>query len=190
MGRGDRDNAILTYTKLHQYPLYLESLKLKPDVFMGKRILDVGSSAIPSALVFTGAEVYCLEPLLPQQLLVGYPFYAYEQRARFIYGYAEDMPFPSNFFDAVISVNAIDHVDDFILTVKEIRRVLKPGGLIRIHAHYHPSRATEPISLDDNIISTAFSWCQNFKKLHEFKKRRGSYLKSSDEMFTVWSNFQ
>ena len=35
------------------------------------------------------------------------------------------MPFEDGFFDAVISVNAIDHVNDFAETAKEIKRVLK-----------------------------------------------------------------
>lgn len=38
------------------------------------------------------------------------------------------MPFPDNYFDFVFSSSALEHMDDKDLALKEIRRVLKPGG--------------------------------------------------------------
>lgn len=187
----EQDNAILTWAKLHQEPIYLESLRLEESVcvFAGKKLLDIGSSAVPSALVFKNTELYCLEPLLPEQLLLGYPFWAYDSRVRFIYGFSERMPFPNRFFDAAISVNALDHVDDFEMTALEIRRVLKEDGLMRFHIHYHPSTATEPLQLSDDRVKAAFSWCPAFRKIAESRERRGIRLNNPNETFTVWSNF-
>lgn len=186
----ERDNAILTWAKVHQEPKYLEDLDLMVNAFDGMRLLDIGSSAVPSALCFKNCEVFCLEPLLPDQLKLHYPFWAYEQRARFVFGFAEAMPFPNSFFDAVISVNALDHVDDLATSVKEIRRVSKPNAKFRFHMHYHKASATEPIELNDAIVERAFVWCQNFHKHSESKKKRGSTLAAdSDESFCVWSNF-
>ena len=42
--------------------------------------------------------------------------------------YGENIPFEDNFFDVVISSNAIDHVKNVKETIKEVKRVLKPKG--------------------------------------------------------------
>jgi len=45
-------------------------------------------------------------------------------------GAAESIPFPDNSFDLVMLDNVLEHVNDRPLTLREIRRVLKPGGLL------------------------------------------------------------
>ncbi|MBC7871988.1 MAG: methyltransferase domain-containing protein [Chitinophagaceae bacterium] len=60
---------------------------------------------------------------------------------------AEQIPYPSNFFDTVLSHEVLEHVLDDRLAVQEMVRVLKPGGRIVIfvpnrwypfetHGHY------------------------------------------------------
>ena len=44
----------------------------------------------------------------------------------------EDCHFPSNMFDIVILYHVIEHLEDPISTIKEIRRVLRPGGFFLI----------------------------------------------------------
>ena len=119
----------------------------------------------------------------------GFPIHIYESRAKFVYGFSENMPFPDNYFDAIISVNALDHVDDFNLTSNEIQRVLKPGGKLRFHLHYHLKTPTEPLELNDEIVINAFKWADNFKKISESKSKRGSLVEDLSESYTLWSNF-
>lgn len=180
-------SAILTWAKKHQQVKYLHDLQLDKNAFKGCRILDVGSGGIPSALAFEGCEVYALDPLYSDYIAAGYPLHYYD-RVKFVNGYSERMPLPDNFFDAVISVNAIDHVDDFQKTAIEIKRVLKEGGKLRMHIHYHKATTTEPLELNDKIVSAAFSWCNNFRKLYESNRKTG-YLAPEGELFTLWSNF-
>lgn len=182
-------NAIATWHKIHQITKYKEDLMLQDSAFEKLKILDIGSGPMPSALCFINCEVYCLDPLLPLYLEAGYPFHIYDPRAKFVYGFSEYMPFNDHFFDAVISVNALDHVDDFELTTKEIKRVLKPGGKVRLHLHFHPKTVTEPLELNDAVVSKAFSWCQGFRKINESKSKRGYTLKEENETYSVWSNF-
>ena len=59
-------------------------------------------------------------------------------------------------FYAVVSVNAIDHVDDFGQAAREIQRVLKPRGKLRMQVHYHPPTRCEPIEVDDTILLESF----------------------------------
>ncbi|GAB4308199.1 MAG: hypothetical protein Kow00117_01460 [Phototrophicales bacterium] len=60
---------------------------------------------------------------------------------------AENLPYPTNYFDTIISNEVIEHVLDDRATVKEMVRVLKPGGRMVIflpnrwypfetHGHY------------------------------------------------------
>jgi len=184
-----RYSAILTWLEVHQKAKYLEDLLLSESAFDGLRILDIGSGPLPSALGYSNCEIFCLDPLLPLYMEAGFPIHIYEQRVKFVFGFSENMPFENNFFDAIISVNALDHVNDFNLTVNEIRRGLKTGGKLRFHLHYHSKTVTEPLELNDRIVSEAFSWAKDFKKISESKQKRGSIVSDSTEFYTLWSNF-
>jgi SAM-dependent methyltransferase len=180
--------ALLTFFEIHQKPKYLKDLLLAPNSFENMKVLDVGSGPFPSALCFTGCEIYNLDPLHDRYLSAGYPTHYYEQRARFVMAPAEDMPFDDGFIDAVISVNAIDHVDNFAKAAMEIRRVLRPGGKFRMHVHYHPKTTAEPIELNDDVFLKNYGWVNGLKKIQTSKEKMGHILTSDDELYVVWGN--
>lgn len=180
-------NAIFTWHKLHQEPKYLADLQLNKNEFEGFKLLDIGAGPIPSATVFSGAEVYALDHLMCDYISVGYPIHGYKSTF-FVHGRSEAIPFPDNFFDAVISVNAIDHVDDFYKTSQEIKRILKPYGLFRMHVHYHPKTVCEPVELNDAVFLSAYNWVEGLKKIGESKYKYGSKAKEG-ELYALWSNF-
>jgi ubiquinone/menaquinone biosynthesis C-methylase UbiE len=185
----EQDSAILTWEKIHQQHKYLDDLKLKASVFNDSRLLDIGSGPHPSARVFSKAKMlYCLDPLLSEYIRVGFPLHYYD-RVKFIASQAEKMPLPSRSIDAIISVNALDHVDDFEQVAKEIRRILKPNGKMRFHLHYHKKTIEEPIELTDARVKQAFSWDKNFYMVASSKKKRGTKLVNKDENYVLWSNW-
>jgi SAM-dependent methyltransferase len=186
--RSLKDASILTWHKLHQEVKYLEDLQLKPDAFEGLKLLDIGSGPMPSATCFKGCRLYCLEPLLPRYLEVGFPLHYYDN-VSFVHGPSERIPVEDDFFDAVISVNAIDHVDDIKETAAEIKRVLKTDGLLRMHVHYHPASKCEPVNLNDTIMQELFGWCRNFEKVQMSQKNHTLSL-PENESFALWSNFK
>ena len=61
----------------------------------------------------------------------------YDLDARLLNVHGENLPYPDNWFDSVISVNALDHVDDFQAVAKEMIRVVKTGGRIVFEVEYH-----------------------------------------------------
>jgi ubiquinone/menaquinone biosynthesis C-methylase UbiE len=121
-------------------------------------------------------------------LRLGYPLHTYRTGTRFVHGHSEAMPIPDGFFDAVISVNALDHVDDFATTAREIGRVLRPGGRLRMHLHYHPANPVEPQQLDDRAVREAFAWCSGLEKIAESTENASSSA-APGQVFTLWSNF-
>jgi len=185
--RSLKDSAILTWGEMHQKPKYLHDLMLPENAFAGERLLDIGAGPIPSALAFCDCELYCLDPLYHRYLAAGYPLHHYA-RVRFVHAFSEDVPVDDGFFDAAISVNAIDHVDSLTKTASEVRRVLKPGGKLAIHVHYHPPTVTEPLEINDRIFKEAFGWCPDLKKVMESQAKLGS-VAAEGESYALWRNF-
>jgi SAM-dependent methyltransferase len=182
-------SAIATWLELHQKPKYLTDLELRPNAFQGLRVLDVGAGPMPSGEALTDHELYCLDPLYSRYLQAGWPLHIYRPGTRFVQGYAEHMPLEDGYFDAVISVNAMDHVDDFERTAEEIRRVLKPGGMLCMHLHYHPPAVTEPVQLDDGRVGEAFHWCSGLRKRRE-RTESASTVADPGEAYALWANFE
>lgn len=52
--------------------------------------------------------------------------------AEFHTGVAENMPFANSHFDYVTSRFSFHHLDDRLMALKEIHRILKPGGFLKI----------------------------------------------------------
>lgn len=50
-------------------------------------------------------------------------------KAKFIHGYAEDLPFPNSFFDRILAVDSLHHWDDQKSGINEVFRTLKPNGI-------------------------------------------------------------
>ena len=155
-------NAAITFLELVQCPRYLQALDLDADALAGKRVLDVGCGPFPNLFAFEDCERHGVDPLAERYRAAGYPLDVWESQG-FTYhaSPAESMPFPDGYFDAVVSVNAIDHVDDITKVAAEIRRVIRPGGLLRMQVNYHRPTVTEPVSLDDVSFRRQFEWLES-----------------------------
>lgn len=111
----------------------------------------------------------------------------WSDRMNYIESGAEKIPVEDNFFDAVISVNAIDHVDDFGAVAAEITRVLRPDGILRLEVHYHRATACEPWELCDHTILEHYGH-HGLKKIYE--RSFAEVVKGTTRSGTVaiWSN--
>jgi len=86
----------------------------------GTRVLDLGSGTGAAFLQLQNLEVTAIDP--DEKML---------QLNKFknkIIGGAEDLPFPDNSFDSVYCAFVWRNLNDPVLGLREVYRVLKPGG--------------------------------------------------------------
>ena len=74
-----------------------------------------------------------------------------EQDVHIISGYAEEIPAPDNRFDAVVTTLVLCTVNDVERSLKEIFRVLKPGGKFHFIEHVAASKKSWLRTLQNGI---------------------------------------
>lgn len=176
-----KENAIRTWIRVSSTK-YLNALAVGPEYFSGCRILDVGCGPIPHLHCFRDIERFGVDQLINEYRELGFPLDRYDPQVIYKVGSAENIPFEDDFFDAVVSVNAIDHVDDFGQTAFEIQRVLKPKGKLRMQVHYHAPTRCEPWELNDAIL------LEHFKALGIEKINESENAGKKGEKRQVWAS--
>jgi len=96
-----------------------------------KDILDVGcgTGAVSRRLVKKGARVWGLD-YSPGMLAAAREISQEKEGLTFVEGSAESLPFEDNSFDCVTTAFSFHHYPDAMDALKEMRRVLKPGGRV------------------------------------------------------------
>ena len=105
------------------------------------RVLDIGCGPglMTEALVERGGEVWgvdFLEPALAWARAEAEKA-SWGDRAHYVAGDAQALPFAAATFDTVIAMGVLEYLSDAYRFVAEVRRVLRPGGLLVISV---PSR--------------------------------------------------
>lgn len=183
----DAQAPMRAWNSLHQIPKYLADLELPVGALRKKIVLDLGSGPFPSAAGLQASRLLCLDALSWEYRKCGYPV-QWGEDIEFIAGVTEAIPLARNSVDAVISVNALDHVDDIQLTAQEIHRVLRPGGWLRFHLHFHAPTVCEPVAFTDTMVDALFSWAPDLQ-LRTVTRQNFSTTLPESECFKLWSNF-
>ena len=104
------------------------------DQFAGKRLLEVGCGMGTDLLQFarSGAKVTGVD-LTPRSIEISRRHLSlYGERGDFANADCERLPFADESFDVVYSNGVLHHTPDTAGAVREIHRVLRPGGLARV----------------------------------------------------------
>lgn len=129
----------------HYQHFYTTHFGLDPDNYAGKVILDIGCGPRGSLEWATMAKrAIGIDPLANEYLKLG----AVQHRMEYIAAPCEHIPLGTNACDAVFSFNSLDHVEDVDQTIREIKRITRPGGLFLLLVEVnHPPTACEPHNL-------------------------------------------
>jgi ubiquinone/menaquinone biosynthesis C-methylase UbiE len=98
----------------------------------GAAVLDIGcgDAGVPIAFAERGARAAGIEPAAGsvERGRIRADEHGVEVDLR--QGVAEELPFPDHAFDLVLLDNVLEHVGDMDATLREVRRVLRPDGLL------------------------------------------------------------
>ncbi|MFO8009048.1 MAG: class I SAM-dependent methyltransferase [Candidatus Brocadiia bacterium] len=132
--------------------LFTRHFGLEPSFYAGKAVLDVGCGPRGS-LEWAGmaSRRVGLDPLAHRYVGLGLE----GQDMSYVSAAAEAMPFCDGSFDVVSAFNSLDHVDDLGQTVRELVRVLRPGGLLLLIVDVnHEPTVCEPQVLSWDVLSS------------------------------------
>ncbi len=103
-------------------------LELMPDQLSGKRVLDLGCGTgyFSQRLLDSGAVVVCAD--LSAEMLEKARERCGTRNIDYKLCDAESLPFSDSSFDYVFSSLALQWCDDLAVPLKEVKRILKPGG--------------------------------------------------------------
>lgn len=97
-------------------------------------VLEVGSGAHGLIFYFGARCGVGIDPLAVHYAAL---FPAWQRRTPTIAAHGEALPFADGTFDLVLCDNVIDHAADPGQIVREMARVLRPGGLLYLTVNFH-----------------------------------------------------
>jgi SAM-dependent methyltransferase len=98
------------------------------------RVLEVGSGAHGLVFYFGTTRGVGVDPLACQYAAL---FPAWQRRAQTVAAAGERLPFADSSFDFVLCDNVVDHAEDPAGIVREMARVLAPGGILYFTVNFH-----------------------------------------------------
>jgi SAM-dependent methyltransferase len=124
----------------HRYETYAPWLKQAAafDSFAGSRVLEIGPGLGTDHAQFAraGAQTYAIDLTATHLQLTRQRFALEGLTTRLTRGDAERLPFGDTSFDAIYSFGVLHHTPDTGRAVREVYRVLRPGG-VAIVSLYH-----------------------------------------------------
>lgn len=156
------------------------------DPKQSERILDVasGEGLLSLKIAERGCEVCGIDRSEYEIQIARYLAKRLNVAAEFEVGNAEDLPYQDGYFDKVVCSCSLEHFDDDIKALKEMYRVLKPGGSIVLTV----DSFTYPISDELKEKHRRIAYVVNYYtpetlkerlKIAGFKTNRNIYLLNS-----------
>lgn len=130
--RGREDEIILAMKRSSQRVRdLLESFQ---PISNDARVIEVGSGAHGLIFCFESNRGVGVDPLA---VSYGNLFSQWQKSAATVAAVGESLPFPDRTFDVVLCDNVVDHAESPAQIVRELVRILKPGGLLYFTVNVH-----------------------------------------------------
>ncbi len=159
------------------------------DSLAGKKVLDLGSGmgGLATALALAGAEVFPADFNAEYCRITRLRGRRYDLELQPVNAAGEALPFSADFFDIIVCMDVLEHVQVPEKLIGEIYRCLKPGGICQLTAinrfafkdpHYHarfvnwlPRRLATPYLRAVGIVkdNTRFADRQTLEEMHYYR---------------------
>ncbi|HEX2268954.1 MAG TPA: class I SAM-dependent methyltransferase, partial [Pyrinomonadaceae bacterium] len=127
----------------HRYTEYAPWMPrlMEFDKFGGKRLLEIGCGMGTDLLQFARGGARCTGiDLTPRSVeITRHRFRLYNAHGAFMISDGERLPFHSDSFDVVYSNGVLHHTPDTAGAIREVHRVLRPGGVAKIMLYHRNS---------------------------------------------------
>jgi ubiquinone/menaquinone biosynthesis C-methylase UbiE len=147
----DVPDSLRAYIFLSRREYVLNMLDLQ-----GGKVLDIGCGpgVLTENLLKRGCQVWNIDisEAMVEKAGQRMQFVEGRDRAHFSVGDIEKLEFPNKFFDAVLCVGVLEYLPDDILALKEIFRVLRPGGSVIFTV---PNLASPFVLLEKTVVLIA-----------------------------------
>lgn len=170
------------------------------DACAGKRVLEVGCGiAIDGRYLASHGACYQAVDLSRESLRLAAAHFALKGlRARFVNADATRLPFADGSFDVVMSIGVLHHVPDMESACREVVRVARPGGMVRVMLY---NRRSYHFLLVDRVVRPLIWLLQKlpfgaelarrappkFRQIHEICRRHGFDRQRVLSASTDWS---
>lgn len=94
------------------------------------RIVEVGSGPVGVAAYLPASERVAIDPLAGHYAKLPVLVARRTPGVRYLEGVGESLPVPTGSYDLALIENCIDHVRDIDAVMRELHRVLRPGGIL------------------------------------------------------------
>ncbi len=134
----------------HYQHFYTAHFGLDVSFYQNKVVLDIGCGPRGSLAWATMAERRIgIDPLADDYVRLG----ANPNEMEYVAAYSERLPIADAACDVVCSFNSLDHVRNVAHTIREIKRVTRPGGLflLLVEVNHRPT-ACEPHQLHPTAL--------------------------------------
>src|ERR1041385_1659202 len=111
------------------------------DRFAGAHLLEIGCGMGSDLVQFARGGAICTGvDITPRSIEIArHRFALYGQPGNFAVADAEHLPFSDESFDVVYSNGVLHHTPDTAAAVRELHRVLRPGGTARVMLYHRQS---------------------------------------------------
>jgi SAM-dependent methyltransferase len=167
---------------------------LHPPDFLGKEILDVGCGYGGRSVFYAekcgASSVHGIEVTLPmvercRELAAELS----STKTTFAVGRAEQLPFPDESFDAVLSFDVLEHCEDPRQALKEMSRVLRPAGKAwNVFPTYKGARSSHLGYVTQLPVHRVFHPDTLMEVVNEFVARESERLKVRVQPGASWSS--
>ncbi len=138
-----RDARVFDEVERYRYKEYAPWMPrlMEFDKFRGARLLEVGCGMGTDLLQFARGGARCTGvDLTPRSVeITRHRFRLYGAYGNFMLSDGEHLPFRSERFDVVYSNGVLHHTPDTAGAIREVHRVLRPGGVAKIMLYHRNS---------------------------------------------------